>query len=88
MSYNILTVSARLAINDVVQASSVNAVGMREYILNILMTNICVITVGSLSPSFDYLPLDEKHPCRPQAAYDLSKQYAPPSRFDCQALMV
>jgi hypothetical protein len=40
MSYNILTVSARLAINDVVQASSVNAVGMREYILNILMTNI------------------------------------------------
>ena len=30
MSYNILSVSARLAINDVVQASSVNAIGMRE----------------------------------------------------------
>jgi hypothetical protein len=40
MSYNILTVSARLAINEVVQASSVNAIGMREYIFNVLMTNI------------------------------------------------
>jgi hypothetical protein len=30
--------------------------------------------VGSDPPIFDYFPLDEKHPFRPQAAYDLSKQ--------------
>jgi len=87
MSYNIMSVSARLAINDVVQASSVNAIGMRKYILNSSMTDACapeltrIYTVGSESPAFDYLPLDEKHPCRPEAAYDLSKQYAHSNRL-------
>lgn len=85
MSYNIMSVSARLAINDVVQASSVNAIGMREYIINSLITEAWAsadtYTVGSESPAFDYLPLDEKHPCRPEAAYDLSKQYAHSNRL-------
>jgi len=43
MSYNIMSVSARLAINDVVQASSVNAIGMRKYILNSRMTEACAL---------------------------------------------
>ena len=49
---------------------------------------IRVFTVGSDQPLFDYLPLDEKHPCRPEAAYDLSKQYVRPRRLQCQALMI
>ena len=92
MSYNILSVSARLAINDVVQASSVNAIGMRESISDshIMRSSglIRVFTVGSDQPLFDYLPLDEKHPCRPEAAYDLSKQYVRRMMLHCQALMV
>ncbi|OXC68839.1 hypothetical protein AYX13_02443 [Cryptococcus neoformans] len=58
MSYGILRASSELGIKRVVQASSVNAIGM----------------LGSNPPTFDYLPLDENHPLRPQAAYDLSKQ--------------
>lgn len=58
MSYGILRASSDLGVKRVVQASSVNAIGM----------------LGSNPPAFDYFPLDENHPFRPQAAYDLSKQ--------------
>ncbi|WVF69065.1 hypothetical protein IAT40_003839 [Kwoniella sp. CBS 6097] len=57
MSYNTLNIAAKLGINRVVLASSVNAVGL----------------LFSKRPTFDYLPIDEKHPCRPEDAYSLSK---------------
>ncbi|WRT66759.1 uncharacterized protein IL334_003722 [Kwoniella shivajii] len=59
MSYNTLSIAAELGINRVVLASSVNAIGM----------------LFSKSTTFDYLPLDERHPCRPEDAYSLSKYF-------------
>ncbi|KAK8864135.1 hypothetical protein IAR55_001381 [Kwoniella newhampshirensis] len=57
MSYNTLCIAAELEINRVVLASSVNAIGM----------------IYCKRPTFYYLPLDEKHPCRPEDAYSLCK---------------
>ncbi|WVQ96574.1 hypothetical protein IAU59_003679 [Kwoniella sp. CBS 9459] len=57
MSYNTLSIAANLGINRVMLASSINAVGM----------------LFSKRPTFDYLPVDEKHPCQPEDAYSLSK---------------
>ncbi|WVR06695.1 hypothetical protein IAU60_003727 [Kwoniella sp. DSM 27419] len=57
MSYNTLAIAAQLGIDRVALASSVNAVGM----------------LFSQHPKFDYLPMDEAHPCRPEDAYSLSK---------------
>ncbi|WWD05136.1 hypothetical protein V865_003208 [Kwoniella europaea PYCC6329] len=59
MSCNTLSIAAELGINRVVLASSVNAVGM----------------LFSHRPTFDYLPIDEKHPCRPEDAYSMSKYF-------------
>ncbi|WVW85130.1 hypothetical protein I302_107167 [Kwoniella bestiolae CBS 10118] len=59
MSCNTLSIAAELGINRVVLASSVNAVGM----------------LFSHRPTFDYLPIDENHPCRPEDAYSMSKYF-------------
>ncbi len=56
-SYNALAAAAELGILKVVQASSVNAIGLSY----------------SREPRFDYLPLDEDHPTYNEDAYSLSK---------------
>lgn len=56
-SYNALSAAAELGILKVVQASSVNAIGLSY----------------SREPRFDYLPLDEDHPTYNEDAYSLSK---------------
>jgi len=56
-SFNILSAAAELGIPRVVQASSVNSVGL----------------AWSQQPTFDYFPLDLSHPCRPDDGYSLSK---------------
>jgi GDP-D-mannose dehydratase len=54
----------QLEITRVALASSVNAIGL----------------VFNKARVFDYLPLDEAHPCRPDEAYGVSKLYViPPS---------
>ncbi|OCH83965.1 NAD(P)-binding protein [Obba rivulosa] len=57
MSWNVLRAAAELGIKRVAQASSVNVISL----------------VYSVKPIFDYLPLDEDHPCRPDEPYGLSK---------------
>ncbi|WVQ73539.1 hypothetical protein IAR50_003115 [Cryptococcus sp. DSM 104548] len=57
MSYNTLCIAVELGINRVVLASSVNAIGM----------------LYCKRPKYDYLPLDENHPCRPEEPYSVSK---------------
>lgn len=47
----------QLGIERICQASSINAVGL----------------VWGDNPIIDYLPMDEKHPCRPEDPYSLSK---------------
>ncbi|WWC88259.1 uncharacterized protein L201_003166 [Kwoniella dendrophila CBS 6074] len=59
MSYNTLSIAAELGINRIVLASSVNAIGL----------------LFSKTRVFDYLPLDENHPCRPEDAYSMSKYF-------------
>jgi nucleoside-diphosphate-sugar epimerase len=54
----VLSAAADLGIPRVVQASSVNAIGM----------------AWSRQPVFDYLPVDLRHPARVEDAYSLSKQ--------------
>ncbi len=56
-SYNVLSAAARLGINRVAQASSINAIG----------------AVFSASPRYDYLPVDEEHPTYNEDPYSLSK---------------
>lgn len=56
-SYNVLSAAARLGIQRVAQASSINATG----------------AVFSQQPQFDYLPLDEEHPTYNEDPYSLSK---------------
>lgn len=56
-SYNILIAAAKLGINKVCQASSVNATGLSY----------------SRQGHFDYFPLDEKHPTYNEDPYSLSK---------------
>jgi UDP-glucose 4-epimerase len=56
-SFNVLSAAAELGIARVVQASSVNAVGL----------------AWSSKPNFAYFPLDLAHPCRPDDGYSLSK---------------
>ncbi|EJD51984.1 NAD(P)-binding protein [Auricularia subglabra TFB-10046 SS5] len=56
-SWNALRAAAELGIDRICQASSINAVGM----------------VWGDNPIIDYLPMDEKHPCRPEDPYSLSK---------------
>jgi nucleoside-diphosphate-sugar epimerase len=58
ISYNIFRAAAELGIHRVAAASSVNAIGL----------------VFNRERHFDYLPLDEQHPCRPDEPYGLSKQ--------------
>jgi nucleoside-diphosphate-sugar epimerase len=57
-TYNVLRAAADLGVNKVVLASSTAAFGF--------------IYAKSLWPA-EYLPLDEKHPCKPQDCYGLSK---------------
>ncbi|KAF8591212.1 NAD(P)-binding protein [Ramaria rubella] len=59
VSWNILRAAAELKITRIAQASSVNAIGL---------------VYSSGMPTFDYFPLDEEHPCRPDEPYGLSKQ--------------
>src|SRR5437763_11818919 len=56
-SYNALSVAARLGIQRVCQASSINATG----------------AAYSRWPRYDYLPLDEQHPTYNEDPYSLSK---------------
>lgn len=56
-SYNALNAAAKLGIDHVCQASSVNATGLSY----------------SRWPHFDYFPLDEKHPTYNEDPYSLSK---------------
>jgi UDP-glucose 4-epimerase len=56
-SYNALSAAARLGIERVCQASSINATG----------------AVYSRRPRYDYFPLDEAHPTYNEDAYSLSK---------------
>ncbi len=57
ISYNVLTASAELGVRRVVQASSVNAIGMS----------------WSRRAEFDYLPVDLEHRTRNEDGYSLSK---------------
>ncbi|WP_167131157.1 NAD-dependent epimerase/dehydratase family protein [Paramicrobacterium chengjingii] len=57
ISYNVLSAAAKLGIHRVVQASSVNAIGL----------------AWSRSPSFDYFPVDLQHRSRTEDGYSLSK---------------
>jgi GDP-D-mannose dehydratase len=50
----------QLGITRVALASSVNAIGL----------------VFNQTRVFDYFPIDEAHPCRPDEAYGVSKLYA------------
>jgi UDP-glucose 4-epimerase len=56
-SYNALSAAARLGINRVCQASSINAIG----------------GAYSRWPRYDYFPLDEQHPTYSEDPYSLSK---------------
>lgn len=56
-NYNVLQAASALGIGKVCMASSVNAIGLSY----------------SASPTFDYFPLDEKHPARAEDCYSLSK---------------
>lgn len=56
-SYNALRAAVEVGITRVVQASSVNAIGLAY----------------SRSPRFDYFPLDEQHPNYSEEPYSLSK---------------
>jgi nucleoside-diphosphate-sugar epimerase len=56
-SYNALSAAARLGIQRVCQASSVNAIGVSY----------------SRWPRYDYFPIDERHPTYNEDAYSLSK---------------
>ncbi|KAI0322130.1 hypothetical protein OF83DRAFT_1049914 [Amylostereum chailletii] len=57
MSWNVLRACAELGIKRIAMASSVNVLPM----------------VFSIKPNFDYFPIDEEHPCRPDEPYGLSK---------------
>ncbi|KAI8980056.1 NAD(P)-binding protein [Trametes punicea] len=57
ISWNILRAAAELGINRVAQASSVNVIPL----------------VWTDRHDFEYFPLDEEHPCRPDEPYGLSK---------------
>ncbi|KAG9003265.1 UDP-glucose 4-epimerase 5 [Tulasnella sp. JGI-2019a] len=59
LSYNALVAAAEASIKRVVMASSVNAIGGMY----------CPGT-----PKYEYFPIDEAHPVRPEDAYSLSKQ--------------
>jgi nucleoside-diphosphate-sugar epimerase len=56
-SYNVLLAAEILGMSHVCMASSINAIG----------------GVFSKSPRYDYLPLDEQHPCYAEDPYSLSK---------------
>jgi len=58
ISWNALRAAAEMGVNRVVQASSVNVVG----------------AIFNEKVEVDYVPMDEKHPCRPDEGYGLSKQ--------------
>jgi len=57
MSWNALRAAAELGITRVAQASSINAIG----------------AIFNKKVEIDYFPVDEKHPCRPDEGYGLSK---------------
>jgi len=57
-TYNVLEACRQLGIQKVVVASSINAVGL---------------SYNRERPRLDYLPIDEKHPARPEDCYSLSK---------------
>lgn len=56
-TWNVLEAAAQLGIARLCLASSINAVGM----------------IYNREVRFDYLPLDEDHPCRPDETYGLTK---------------
>jgi nucleoside-diphosphate-sugar epimerase len=58
ISFNVFRAAAELGIWRIAAASSVNVIGL----------------VFNRVRHFDYLPLDEEHPCRPDEPYGLSKQ--------------
>ncbi|KIJ51500.1 hypothetical protein M422DRAFT_58965 [Sphaerobolus stellatus SS14] len=58
-SWNILRAAAEHKIRRIALASSVNAIGL---------------VYSANPPTFDYFPVDENHPCRPDEPYGLSKQ--------------
>ncbi|KZT41245.1 NAD(P)-binding protein [Sistotremastrum suecicum HHB10207 ss-3] len=58
VSWNVLRAAAELGITRVAQASSVNVLG----------------GYYNEKVHFDYFPVDEEHPCRPDEPYGLSKQ--------------
>jgi nucleoside-diphosphate-sugar epimerase len=70
MSYNALCVAVDLGIKRVSLASSVNSIGMRK---SQLRQSSADQSVFSQRPKYDYFPLDEKHPFRPEDPYSLSK---------------
>ncbi|KAI0671422.1 NAD(P)-binding protein [Trametes maxima] len=57
ISWNILRAAAELGINRIAQASSVNVIPL----------------VWTEHHDFEYFPIDEEHPCRPDEPYGLSK---------------
>lgn len=59
ISWNVLRAAAELGITRVAQASSVNVIAL----------------AWTDHHEFDYFPLDEDHPCRPDEPYGLSKVY-------------
>lgn len=59
LSWNVLRAAAELGITRVAQASSVNVIPL----------------VWTDRHDFEYFPLDEEHPCRPDEPYGLSKVY-------------
>ncbi|KAI0822504.1 hypothetical protein BC628DRAFT_663552 [Trametes gibbosa] len=66
LSWNVLRAAAELKIARVAQASSVNVIPL----------------VWTDHHDFEYFPLDEEHPCRPDEPYGLSKVYVL-STFGC-----
>ncbi|CUA77402.1 hypothetical protein RSOLAG22IIIB_02414 [Rhizoctonia solani] len=59
LSYNALQAAANVGMRFVVLASSINAIG----------------ALYSTSPRYDYFPLDEEHPYRPEDGYSIGQVY-------------
>jgi len=60
LSWNVLRAAAELGVKYVAQASSVNVIALK----------------WAKEHKFDYLPLDEEHPCNPDEPYGLAKVVA------------
>jgi nucleoside-diphosphate-sugar epimerase len=71
IAYNVLKAATDLGVDHVVVASSISAYGF---------------SYAHGTPSPDYLPLDEEHPCTPQDPYGLSKLVAEQIAASCAGL--